>query len=288
MEKYYAFAGVGVAVDLPEDRMYTDDRSLGAFAVDSLDQPHRFRFSLTDRLRKPEGELIANPPEFLVYQEGDWSVRYVGSVSRSWEGAYIRAAHRGREHDIQLLASKFPSKVGAKTVLNAIAAEHLIARAGGYVFHCSYIDVGGKAVLFTAPSGTGKSTQADLWARYRGTEIVNGDRAAVRLESGIACACGVPFSGSSVYCRNRDLPLAAIVYLAQAPETTIRRLRGYEAFRRVWEGVSVNTWDPEDLKLVSEAVTQTAVSVPVFYLACTPDESAVTALEQALKEVGRL
>ena len=78
------------------------------------------------------------------------------------------------------------------------------------------------------------------------------------------------------------VPLTAVVYLKQAPQTTIRRLRGAEAFRRVWEGVSVNVWDKNDVSMVMETVSRVIESVPVWHLACTPDESAVIALEQQL------
>ena len=80
------------------------------------------------------------------------------------------------------------------------------------------------------------------------------------------------------------LPLEAIVYLGQAPVTTIRRMRGYEAFSRIWEGVSVNTWDKTDMELVSHVVQRIAQQVPVFHMPCTPDESAVDVLEQELKK----
>ena len=140
----------------------------------------------------------------------------------------------------------------------------------------------GKAILFTAPSETGKSTQADLWHRLRGAAIHNGDRSAVRWQDGRAYACGVPFAGSSQICENVTLPLAAIVYLRQAPETTIRRLRGAESFRCLWEGCSVNTWDRADVDRISETVLQVLTAVPVFELACTPDESAILALEGVL------
>ena len=283
MEKNYQFAGVAVTVDIPEERMYLDERNLAHFRAEPGDNAHRFRFRIVPELQPPAGPLVASLPEFRVYRENDWSVRYIGG-GEAWEGAHIRAAHRDKEHEIQLLSSGIRDRVGARTVLTALATEHLVARAGGFVFHCSYIEHEGKAILFTAPSGTGKSTQADLWNRLRGAPILNGDRAAVRVTEGDVQACGIPYAGSSVYCENRILPLKAIVYLAQAPETTIRRLKGYEAFRRVWEGCSVNTWDREDMELVSEAVTKTVTTVPVYYLPCTPDRSAVIALEQALKE----
>lgn len=282
MERYYHFAGLDIAVQIPSDRMYTQERSLAPFSVDSVVNPHRYTFEVIQSLAPPSGRLVAQVPEFFVYDENGWRVRYIGGGGCNWESAYIRAAHRDHEHRVQVLASKFPDRIGMKTVLRAMAVETLIAHEGGFVFHCSCIQRNGSAVLFTAPSGVGKSTQADLWHSLRGAEIVNGDRAAVRVVNGTAIAEGIPFSGSSSHCRNLSLPLEAIVYLGQAPSTSLRRLRGYEAFRRVWEGCSINTWESEDMRLVSGTVQRIVETVPVFYLACTPDESAVIALEQAL------
>lgn len=284
MEKYYRFAGVDLLIDIPKDKMYEDARDLAPFAVDAVTDPHCFRFEMVEHLTPPQGPCVAHPPGSRVYDEGQWSARYIGAVQESWEPAYIRAAHRGKEHRVQLKAASYPAKVGTHTVLSSIAAEHLVVRAGGFVFHSSFIAWNGNGILFTAPSGTGKSTQADLWRNLRGAEILNGDRSAIRFVNGKAIAEGVPFSGSSQICVNRSLPLAAVVYLSQAPETSIRKLRGYEAFFRIWEGCSVNTWDAEDIRLVSETVRKVAATVPVYHLACTPDETAVIALERLLRE----
>ena len=284
MERYYRFAGVDLAVCTEEDAGALDGSRLEEFAVDSVTDPHVFRFELTDELPRPGGECIADKPGFRIYREGGRRMRYLGSVEQSLEGAYICAIHEGKEHRVQVLSDKVGGRISYRTVLNSLEAEHLIARNGGFVFHCSYIEWNGRAILFTAPSGTGKSTQAELWKDLRGAEIINGDRAAVRIADGRVMAEGIPFSGSSAYCRSRSLPLAAVVYLGQAPVTSIRRMRGYESFARIWEGCSVNTWDREDVELVSAAVKRLAESVPVYHLPCTPDESAVMALENALKK----
>ncbi len=283
MEKYYEFAGVGILVRIPDEAAYDDERSLAPFRVEAVKEPHQFDFELVDTLPQDSGMRIALEPAFAVYSDGDWSVRYIGAVQNGLDGAYVRAAHRGKEHRVQLKADNYPDRVGAKTVLNCIVAEHLIAQNHGFVFHSSYIEVDGKAILFTAPSETGKSTQADLWHKYRNARIINGDRSAVRWVNDGAYACGIPFSGSSTYCENVTLPLAAIVYLKQAPQTTIRCIKGAEAFRKVWEGCSVNTWDRADVDAISHTVMRVLESVPVFELACTPDESAVIALEGALE-----
>jgi hypothetical protein len=288
MERNYCFAGVELTVSIPVDRAYTDDRWLAPFRVEQVRQPHRFTFEVRPILPPPGGEEIARYPGCRVYRLPDAAVRYIGTVEQGWENAYVRAEHRGKAHTVQLKADRFPGRIGVHTVLNVLEAEHLIARRDGFVFHCSYIDVDGRAVLFTAPSETGKSTQAELWRSLRGARIINGDRAAVRLVEGTVLAEGIPFAGSSCYCENRSLPVEAIVYLRQAPQTTVTRLRGYEAFSRIWEGISVNTWDKTDMELVSRAVQQIAERIPVYCLACTPDESAVTTLEQALRKQMKL
>lgn len=284
MEKYYSFAGIELAICIPEDRIYQDERYLAPFRVDTVTDPHRYTFEMVESLTPPAGACIHAAGGFRVYQEDAWQIRYIGSVADSWKPAYIRVAHLGREHRVELRQDQIPGRIGTNTVLNSIAAEHLVAQEGGFVFHSSYICWQGKAILFTAPSGTGKSTQAELWRSLRGAEVINGDRSVVRVTEDGVFACGIPFAGSSQCCKNQTLPLAAIVYLDQAPCTTIHRLQGFESFRRIWEGVSVNIWDKEDMALVSEAVERVARNVPVFYLPCTPDESAVTALEQALRE----
>lgn len=283
MERYYQFAGIEYRIELPDEVPFAESEILARFRRDRAADPHVFRFSLTEKLNPPTGELLYLD-SFREYGREDARIRYIGTVKETWEEGYIRAEHRGKEHTVQLREDRFLNRLGSKTVLQALWAEHLIARNGGFLFHCAFIERNGKAILFTAPSETGKSTQAELWRKYRGSRIINGDRGAVRCtEQGVE-ACGIPFCGSSSYCENRTLPLACVVYLSQAPNTTIRRLRGVEAFSRIWEGCSVNVWDREDMALVSETVGKIAGAVPVYHLACTPDESAVTALEQALRK----
>lgn len=282
--RYYRFAGVETAISMSRELFYENEYRLEPFRVETVMEPHVFRYEKTKMLLPPEGDFTATCAGLCIYSGINTEVRYIGSSKDSWETAHTRAEHRGKEHRIQLKEEHFPSRIGVKTVLEAMTTEHLIARNYGFIFHCSYIDYNGKAILFTAPSGTGKSTQAELWKCCRGAEIINGDRAAVRLVDGKLMAEGIPFAGSSEYCKNRSLPIEAIVYLGQAPVTTIRKLRGYEAFSKIWEGVSVNTWDKEDMERVSKVVQRAAAELPVFHMPCTPDESAVLVLEEALRK----
>ena len=283
VRKCYRFAGLEFLVEMPEEIIYTEERRLAPFRVETVTDPSRFTFEMVDALTPPEGKLIVSLPGLSVYVHQEKELRYIGG-----DEPYLRTESRGKHHFVQVRKNQYSDRIGTKTVLESMGAEHLIAQNHGFFFHCAYIDHNGKAILFTAPSGTGKSTQADLWKQYRGAQIINGDRAAVRLAEGKILAEGIPYSGSSRYCENRSLPLEAIVYLGQAPQTSVRKMGGYEAFSRIWEGISVNTWDREDMERTSTVVQRIVERIPVFHMPCTPDESAVIALEQELRKLETL
>ena len=130
--------------------------------------------------------------------------------------------------------------------------------------------------------GTGKSTQAELWKEYRNARIINGDRAAIRISDSSVHAAGLPFAGSSSYCENRTLPLCAIVYLEQAPETSIVPFGGKLAFQKLLEGCTINSWNKSDVIKIMDLVQKCMSQVPVYKLSCRPDFSAVQALEEEL------
>ena len=154
------------------------------------------------------------------------------------------------------------------------------------LIHASFIAYRGEGILFTAPSQTGKSTQAELWRKHRGAEVVNGDKAGVSLGDR-AIVHSVPFSGTSGICKNRSLPLKAIVVLSQAPANTVRRLPPAQGAAAVCQNIFADRVVPEEWSSTLELLLELVSRVPVYALACTPDEGAVEALERALyPEVG--
>lgn len=284
MEAYYQIAGVRICTESPVSYARDAINPLDSFPAEPGEADYKMLLEVVPRLEPPRGELLFRASGQQVYSLPDGDCRYLGTVEDGWEHAHTQVSHCGNKLHARILESMVPSGLIPRLVLNALGTERLLIRKSGFLLHASYILYRGQAILFTAPSGTGKSTQADLWIRHRGAELINGDRAAVRVTEDGIFACGVPFSGSSRVCRNVTAPLAAIVYLSQAPQTTITRLRGFRAFRSIWEGCSISVWDRQDVEQCTQNVTDTACAVPVFHLACTPDETAVAALESALEQ----
>ena len=157
----------------------------------------------------------------------------------------------------------------------------LLLRFQSMLIHASFIEYRGEGILFTAPSQTGKSTQAELWRRYRGAEVINGDKAGISLR-GQAAVHSVPFSGTSGICKNRSLPLKAIVVLSQAPENTLRCLPAGQAVAAVCQNIFADHAVPEEWSGTMDLLLELVSRVPVYALACTPDERAVCTLEQTL------
>ncbi len=179
----------------------------------------------------------------------------------------------------------FPIMMDNRYMWSSVSLAQLMVFKNAFFIHASYVDIGGKAVLFSAPCGTGKSTQAELWRKFRGAEIINGDKAGILVENGVY-ACGVPFCGTSGICKNRSLPLAAIVFLSQSPENTIRKCIGFEALHNVMQNTYLDFVAPDERRRFIDTAIKMLNSVPVYHLGCTPDENAVIVLEKSLKTEG--
>ena len=170
-------------------------------------------------------------------------------------------------------------------VESCTAFEHLALCAGALPLHASHIQTDGRAILFTAPSGVGKSTQAALWWQYRGARIVNGDKALVFPGCEPVVASGLPYCGTSGICENAAAPLEAIVVLEQGRENRITRLSGGKAVIRLMTGVICPGWHAADRERALSLAICLAERVPVLLLQCLPEESAVICLEKTLQKL---
>lgn len=106
--------------------------------------------------------------------------------------------------------------------------DSLIPR-GGFMLHASAVVLDNRAYLFSAPSGTGKSTHTAQWLKlFPSARILNDDKPAIMLSDGIF-ACGTPWSGKSDLNLNLTVPLQGICVLERAEKNFIHPLAPDEA-----------------------------------------------------------
>ena len=72
--------------------------------------------------------------------------------------------------------------------------------------------------------------------------------------------------------------------LRQAPVCTIRRLSRREAYRSIYAGLTVNSWNPAFSLSALDFAVALAGEIPVYELCCTPDEAAVVCLEEQFRK----
>lgn len=141
--------------------------------------------------------------------------------------------------------------------------------------HSSFVELGGRGILFVGPSGIGKTTQAELWNKYADARIVNGDKAFLRLFDDGAYAYGSPWRGSSDYSLNTKASVAGIVALRQSKVNKIRRMDTVEAMEYFMPHVFLPHWDEECMRQAVSTFAEVLQRVPLWILECRPDEDAV-------------
>ena len=150
------------------------------------------------------------------------------------------------------------------------------------MLHSSLISIDGNGILFLGPSGIGKTTQAELWAKYRNARIINGDMVFVQQTENGFIGWGSPWHGSSTYCENANVPIRALVLLKQDLENRVRRLQGFELVSSFANSVYYPLWLEKAAEFCMELLDQILQQIPVLELACRPDEDAVCLLQEEL------
>jgi hypothetical protein len=146
---------------------------------------------------------------------------------------------------------------------------------GRFVLHASGVADRGEAILFTAPSGGGKSTQASLWEQNGGSEILNGDKMVIFAETDQPVAYGSPIAGSSGIYKDASAPIKAIVYLHKAPENRVERMDKSRACLALYSQAVKLEGDADFNQALLPLLERIVQAVPVLELSCTPEPEAV-------------
>ena len=142
--------------------------------------------------------------------------------------------------------------------------------------HASVIVNGGRAFLWLAASGTGKSTHSKLWLRHvPGSRLLNDDNPIVRvMDDGHVEAFGSPWSGKTPCYRNEHYPVGAFTQIRRAQFNKITRLGTFEAYALLYSSSSGFKSDSAMGDALHATFEQLVMKCPCYVLDCLPDEDA--------------
>lgn len=161
--------------------------------------------------------------------------------------------------------------------------EELVER-NVILFHSAAITVGGKAYLFTAPSGTGKSTHIKLWRKRFGKAvgIINGDKPLISVTPDEIRVWGTPWDGKEHWSANRSAPIAGICQIARGAENEICRVSSGEALSVLFSQTYRPTTEAGMRKSV-QLLAEIAQRVPFWRLKCNMSTEAAEVSYAAMR-----
>lgn len=147
---------------------------------------------------------------------------------------------------------------------------------GGIMIHASAVEVDRKAYLFSASSGTGKSTHTKQWQKLFGEEravIINDDKPAVRRGEDGWYAYGTPFSGKTDKQVNRKVRMQGLCMLERGTENRIRRMEAGEAIPMLMQQTIVSR-KRELAEALLIILDQLFREVPIYRMQCNISQEA--------------
>lgn len=254
------------------------------FQTETGSPEYYYSIICSDKLPQFQKEVIASRCDLCVMQsnEGDdKEIRMIGV--KGTPGFYASYQEISENRAEIILRKEEKESLSFDPIFTSLLAlERRMIQKNSLILHCSYLRNREQAILFSGPSGIGKSTQAGLWEKYRNAEVLNGDRALLRKSDGKWLACGWPVCGSSEICINENTPIRAIVLLDQNGHNQPRLLSPVQAFTQLYNQITVNRWNKEAQEHAMNLLERIISEIPVFYYPCDISEDAVLHLERAL------
>ena len=157
----------------------------------------------------------------------------------------------------------------------------------GFMLHSSAVVYENKAYLFSAPSGTGKSTHTTIWRKTFGedkTFILNDDKPVIRIISDGIYAFGTPWSGKTDQNENVGVPLQGICFVERAENNRIEPMSPKDAIHKILDQ-TVRPKNQESMGKLLEILDTVLKRVKVHTLYCNMEnEAAIVAYNAMSKE----
>lgn len=278
-KKFFDIAHILVSLEILDEKLWGRISNLASFEAGTASDPV-LEFSQVEALGEEE-------PEPLLVSDDKGFPRITVAKTDRGEWFFTMAPLDDAPVSCRCICSEDFSKARfevlerkhfAFSVNNAMMLVYALRTSslGCLEIHASVIMKDGKAVAFLGKSGTGKSTHTRLWQEnIPDCELLNDDNPIVCCRpGGEVFICGSPWSGKTPCYKKKEVPLAAVVRLNQAPFNRIKKLSGIQAYAALYPSVSAYRPERKVADGIHDSISKVAASVPCYNLECLPDGEA--------------
>jgi hypothetical protein len=217
----------------------------------------------------------------IPVSDGDYVKQFSGRENEPY--LRIEPANRGKPCWLVVPESLTQQFCEGANWSRFLMPERILLAHNRVFLHASGVIHEGEGILFTAPSGGGKSTQASLWESTLGAEIFNGDKVIIAPNEEPPLCYGGPIAGSSLIYKNVSAPLKAIVYLHKSPENRVIPLDERRAFMVLYSQMVKSPNDSAFNRSLLPLIAKIVNTTQIVELYCRPDTDAVYCLQDWFK-----
>lgn len=210
---------------------------------------------------------------FMISQlsSGDWLYEYCDDsskmiVSKDYSKLiYYRAEQEDKDALLNLVR---------------LAVQCRLIMEGNLILHASCFAIEDKAVAFTAKSGVGKSTRANIWVQKLGAEQISGDRPCIDVKN--LMFFGAPWDGKEQIFRSVCYPIQGICQIRRAPFSRLRYLNKKQAIAVLMEQLFIPMWDTELTFIAMTLMHRLLNKMKLIRLFCDQTEEAAKEVKEIL------
>ncbi|MDO9628262.1 MAG: hypothetical protein Q7I99_00055 [Acholeplasmataceae bacterium] len=279
MKKKYNIAGIKIELNYHYNEYLkgniesylTDDQEVCEYSIEVF---------LCDEIKRPEQFTNSKMNPYIIFGEKERIIYALNSKDEVKE--LITHTNDYKHTKIEINPSLLKNPAEVEYVMLGVTFLEIALRNGFLPIHAAAVIYRGEAILFSAPSQTGKSTHAKIWKNtFNDVELLNDDKPLLKSDGERIFVYSSPFSGKTSMNQNKFAPLKSIIFLRQGLTNLVSVMTDDSKI----ENLMRNILRPDDEDLwdqVVVSINKLMNEIPIYQIEATMDSEAAIAVHDIL------
>lgn len=237
---------------------------------------HHLKVIIKNDIIYPTGVSIGNNNPYIILNEEEKIIYFEQNNNIK---ILIKHDYKFKNINIFINNTYISDLIQTEYVLSGLMFLELLMYKGYLPIHATALKINGEAILFSGPSGIGKSTHRTHWLNtFNDVLVINDDKPILDFSNpNYIDVIGSPFSGEHTKNHNIKAPLKAIVLLSQGLDNKIEVIDNDkiipELIRNILRPQTEDAWD-----MILPLIERIYEDILVIKLSATNDTNSVKAV----------